>query len=113
MQPKEMAAQEFEATFIALADRLEAKSQIFSFIGQMADHLADHQIVEMGEEAIPLVLSRPEQQGGPWYRALECITGVPSTGGITALAAGGGCFVDEVAVNAAWLQWGRERGIQW
>ena len=107
MQPKEMTAQELEATFIALADKLEAESQYFSFIGQMADHLADHQIVEMGEEAIPLILSRLEQQGGPWYRALECITGVPSTGGITALEAEAGCLVDEVAVNAAWLQWGK------
>ena len=87
MQPKEMTARELEATFIALADRLEAKSQYFSFIGQMADDLASQQIVEIGEEAIPLILSRPEQQGGPWYRALECITGVPSTGGITVLKA--------------------------
>ena len=87
MQPKEMTARELEATFIALADRLEAKSQYFSFVGQMADHLASQQIVEIGEEAIPLILSRPEQQGGPWYRALECITGVPSTGGLTVLKA--------------------------
>ena len=113
MQPKTQKTEELEATFNALADRLEMESQYFSFIGQMAEHLANHQIVEMGDGAIPLILRRLEQQGGLWYRALECITGIPSPGGITILEAAEGYMVDDVAVNAAWLQWGRTQGIQW
>ena len=113
MQPKEVTAQELEANFHALADRLEMESQYFSFIGQMAEHLANHQIVEMGDGAIPLILRRLEQQGGLWYHALETITGTPSPAGITKLKTMGWHAVDVPEVNAAWLRWGREQGYSW
>ena len=82
MQPKTQKTQELESAFNELADKLERQAGYFSFTGQMANHLAHHQIVGMGEEAIPLILRRIEKQGGLWYRALESITGVaPITGG--------------------------------
>ena len=113
MQPKSAKTTELESTFNELANELERQAEYFSFKGQMADHLAHQQIVEMAEEAIPLILRRIEQQGGLWYRALESITGIPSPAGITILEAEGGYTVDEKEVNAAWLQWGREQGYQW
>ena len=113
MQPKTQKTKELEATFNVLADKLEGQAEYFSFIGQMADHLAHQQIVEMGEEAVPLILRRIEQRGGLWYRALESITGMPSPDGITRFADVGGYTVDVKKVNSAWLQWGREQGYQW
>jgi hypothetical protein len=115
MQPKTQKTEALEAAFNELADKLERQAEYFSFINQRADHLAHQQIVEMGEEAVPLILRRIEQQGGLWYRALESITGIPSPAGITILEAEGrygGYTVDEKEVNAAWLQWGREQGYQ-
>ena len=113
MQPKTTKPEELEATFTELADRLEMQAEYFSFISQQADHLAHQQIVEMGEEAVPLILRRIEKQGSLWYRALETITGLPSPSGITMLEAEGGYTVDVKEVNAAWLQWGREQGYKW
>ena len=113
MQPKTQKTQELESAFNELADKLERQAGYFSFTGQMANHLAHHQIVGMGEEAIPLILRRIEKQGGLWYRALESITGIPSPAGITILEAEGGYTVNVKEVNAAWLLWGREQGYQW
>ena len=113
MRPKTSKTAELETTFNKLADKLERQAEYFSFTGQMANHLAHQEIVEMGEEAIPLILRRIEQQGGLWYRALESIAGIPSPAGITILEVEGGYTVDEKEVNAAWLQWGREQGYQW
>ena len=80
MQPKTRKAEEQEATFDELADKLEWQAGYFSFIDQQAGHLAHRQIIEMGEEAVPLILRRIERQGGLWYRALETITGIPVPG---------------------------------
>ena len=113
MQRKATTTKEVEATFNELADKLEREAQYFSFINQMANHLVHEQIVEMGGEAISLILRRIEQQGGLWYRALEYITGIPSPAGITMLEAEVGYTVDEQEVNVAWLQWGQEQGYQW
>lgn len=113
MQPKATPTKEKETTFNLLADKLERQAEYFSFMDQRADHLAHQKIVEMGEEAVPLILSRIERQGGLWYRALESITGIPSPSGITILDDRGGYTVDVKKVNAGWLQWGREQGYQW
>ena len=110
MQPKTQKTSELEPTFRKLADELERQAEYLSFIGQMADHLAHQEIIGMGEEAIPLILKRIQQQGGLWYRALESIAGIPSPGGITILDEEGGHTVNEEEVNSAWLQWGREQG---
>ena len=113
MQPKTRVAKDLESTFNALADDLEGQADFFSFQRQMAQRLASPRILELGQEAIPLILRRVEQRGYPWYLALEAITGIPSPAGITVLEAEGERMVDLKEVNAAWLQWGRNQGYKW
>ena len=113
MQPKTTKTEELEATFNVLADKWEKETAIYSFMAQMAQHFAYQQILDMGEEAIPLILRRIDQQGGLWYHALETIAGIPSPAGISKLKTEGWHTVDVKEVNASWLQWGREQGYQW
>ena len=113
MQPKIGKTAELEATFNVLADKWEKETAFYSLIAQMAQHTAYQQILAMGEEAIPLILRRIEQQGGLWYHALEYISGTPSPAGINKLKTEGWHTINVKEVNAAWLQWGREQGYSW
>ena len=85
----------------------------YSFMAQMAQHHAYQQILDIGKDAIPLILRRIERQGGFWYHALETITGIPSPAGITKLKTEGWHAIDVKEVNAAWLKWGKEQGYIW
>ena len=113
MQPKTQKTKELEATFNVLADKWEKETAYYSFMAQMAQHHSYQQILDMGEEAIPLILRRIEQNGGLWYHALETITGTQSPAGITRLKTEGWHTISVKEVNAAWLQWGREQGYSW
>ncbi len=113
MQPKVQRTDELESTFNVLADKWEKETAFYSFMGQMAQHYSYQLILKMGEEAIPLILRRIERQGGLWYHALESISGIPSPSGIAKLNTEGWHTVNVKAVNAAWLEWGREQGYKW
>ena len=115
MQPKaqEAKAKELESSFNALADKWEEETAYYSLMGQMVQHYSYQLILNMGEEAIPLILRRIERRGGLWYHALETIAGIPTPDGITKLKTEGWHAIDVQAVNAAWLQWGKEQGYKW
>ena len=76
-----------------------------SSLTEMAMHPAYQQIVGMGPEAVPLLLRELERQPDHWFWALKAITGVdpvqPHERG----------KLEEMA--KAWVQWGREQGINW
>lgn len=65
-------------------------------------HPAYQQIVEMGEDALPLIFADLAAGGGHWWRALRTITG---TSPISKEDMG-----RSSKMRAAWLQWAREHG---
>ena len=68
-----------------------------------AEHPAYGLIVQMGREAIPLILADLREHGGDWYRALRALGAevgdLPQPGPTTA------------ATKAAWFQWGAAHGF--
>ena len=104
MQPKTDKATELEATFNKLAEQWERETGFISS-GSMFQHQAYQQIVDMGEEAVPLILRRMEQTGCHWDMALHLITGaapVPRH-----------LWGNIKEMHKIWLQWGREHGYKW
>ena len=65
-------------------------------------HPAHQQIVEMGEDALPLIFADLAAGGGHWWRALRTITG---TSPISEEDMG-----RSSKMRAAWLHWAREHG---
>ena len=112
MQPKPITA-ELAATFNKLADQWEKETALDSFRAIKIRHPAFRQVVEMGEDALPLIFRRMEQKVGHWWWALEIITGIPSVEGIYPVSGGPWVKIDVMEVNAAWLQWGRDQGYRW
>lgn len=113
MQSKVQKAKELESTFNALADKWERETAYYSLIGNMVQHYSYQLILNMGNEAIPLILRRIERNGGLWYHALETITGTKSPAGISELKTERWHAIDITEVNSAWLQWGKEQGYKW
>ena len=105
MQPKTTKTEELEAAFNELADEWENNRPRGVDLHEMVKHPAYRQIIDIGEEAVPLLLRRLEQKPGHWFWALQRITGaapVPedSYGNLEKMA-------------AAWLRWGQEQGYRW
>ncbi len=90
--------------FIELAARCRKDA---GSIGEAAaiQHPAWLEIVSLGEEVIPFMLESLERDSTEfWLSALQRITGVnPATGH----------KADRAKAAAAWLDWGRQRGISW
>jgi len=89
-------------TFRRLADTWHDETGGLSSPSQIATHPAYQRIIEMGEQALPLIFDDLQERGGQWYVALRSITRAspvpPEVAGRTRL------------VREAWLQWGREHG---
>jgi hypothetical protein len=65
-------------------------------------HPVYQEIINLGEEAIPLILKEMEENGGHWFHALEMLTGEDPTNPEDA---------GRVAkLQESWLEWGRKRG---
>lgn len=81
----------------------QEQSRYLSNTAQMAMLWPYQRIIGMGTSVVPLILAELEREADHWFWALEAITGenpVPAeTAGQVRAAA------------AAWLQWGREKGI--
>jgi len=90
--------------FMELATRCREEA---GSIGEAAaiQHPAWLEIISLGEEVIPFMLESLERNPMEfWLSALQKITGVdPATGLKT----------DRAKASAAWLDWGRLRGISW
>ena len=104
MQPKTTKTEELQATFNELAEKWEKETGFISN-GSRFEHPAYKQIIDMGEQAVPLILRRMEQTGCHWFVALQLITGadpVPRE-----------LWGKIMEIEKIWLQWGREQGYQW
>ena len=100
MQPK---TAELEATFSRLAEDWEKNRPRGVDIHEMVKHPAYRQVIDMGEQAVPLILRHIEKKPGHWFWALYAITGaspVPedSHGNLEKM-------------TAAWIKWGQEQGF--
>ena len=104
MQPKLRKTKDMEATFNALADKWVRETAVHSNPAIIARHPSYSQIVGMGKQAIPFILSELSQKRNRphWFQALHDINGM------TPAPEESWGKVDEVA--AAWLNWGRGQG---
>src|SRR5258707_10043848 len=96
--------QHWRQRFVELVDQWKRERGPHSSSAELARHPAYQQIIEMGQEAIPLLLSELEREPDHWFRALYAITGVNP---VPAASRG---KVREMA--DAWILWGREQGYR-
>ena len=93
-----------EQRFLELAERWREETQFYSMSRQLVEHPAYREILEMGEVAVPWILRDMAMTGARWTLLLGEITGENP-----AVHAGPGRVRE---VQAAWIEWGRER-YQW
>jgi len=91
-----------EDEFNLWADMWERETSLLSSPKKKAEHPAYQAIIQMGDNAIPLILDRMRSTGGHWYWALTALTG------ISPIPQGSHGIMSEM--RDAWLAWGRERG---
>jgi hypothetical protein len=89
--------------FDALARQWKAETALLSSTKAMTDHPAYRAIIALGPGVVPLLLRDLEREPAHWFEALRALTGedpVPPEqwGNIPAM-------------TAAWLAWGRTRGL--
>jgi hypothetical protein len=91
------------ARYDVLAAEWREATAFFSSTSAMVAHPAYQAIIGLGWPAVPLLLRDLEQRQEHWFKALRAITGEDPVareiwGNIPVMA-------------AAWLAWGRERGL--
>jgi hypothetical protein len=86
--------------FRAYAETWRRQTQHYSSVSKMISHPAYTAIIEMGREAVPLLLEELRDRPDHWLVALNRITREDP-------APSGSTFSEAVE---AWLGWGRERG---
>ncbi len=96
---------EAEERFNQLAQRWRKECAHLSSVREMVLHPAYQQIIGMGKDAIPFLLRELERQPDHWFWALWAITQenpVPQDhrGRVREMA-------------RDWLEWARQRGIEW
>jgi len=91
--------------FHSLAAKWQEETRFVSSTNKMCSHPYYQQIIGLGEPVIPLLLKGLEQKTGRWFWALQAISRenpVPmESQGKTK------------EMIAAWLHWGRTKGIEW
>jgi hypothetical protein len=77
MSVREMNAltDEDQARFQRLAEQWRTETRALSSDSDIVANFAYHQIIGMGERALPLVFEEMEAHGGRWFWALRAITG--------------------------------------
>lgn len=91
--------------FQLLAKEWKRKVEFISSPREMSATDEYRQIVDMGRPVVPLILREMEQHPHFWFEALSEITKedpIPPE-----------IYGDVPAMCKAWLDWGREHGIQW
>jgi len=90
--------------FQNLAAEWRAATARLSSSSKIAQHPAYQQIIQLGRDAVPMILRELERDPAHWFAALRAITGEdpvsPADRG----------FVDRMA--AAWVRWGKDDGLQ-
>lgn len=91
---------ELEAEFKVLSDQWRRETRMLSSDSDIAASFAYHQIIGMGEKALPLIFREMQERGGRWFWALRAITRQnpvrPEDRG------------NVRSMTQAWLEWGRQ-----
>ncbi len=90
-----------EPSFRSLAAQWRAETAALSSVQQMVLHPAYQRIIGLGPAVIPLLLQELRREPDHWFWALHAITGETPVGPNSTF--------DEAV--AAWLEWGRSRGL--
>ncbi len=89
-----------EREFAILADWWHEATDLLSSPERIAEQKAYQRIIDLGPEAVPLILDDLRIRGGLWFEALERLTGenpIPPE------------MIGNIkAMKAAWLEWGRK-----
>jgi hypothetical protein len=86
--------------FLSLAEEWEEQTLLVTSPRQAAMHPAYQRIIGLGLQAVPLLLTRLQQNRRAWFWALAAITHEDPAVGLNKVGD---------AINA-WLDWGRQRG---
>jgi hypothetical protein len=97
--------QERERRFGDLVTVWKRERGPYSSSAQLAEHPAYQEIIGMGPEVVPLLLSELERVPDHWFRALHALTGADPVSPE--------CSGKIRAMADAWLCWGREQGYEW
>jgi len=90
--------------FSGLAEEWREATRFESSLMQSISHPAYRAIVQLGNDAVPVLLKElTRQQPEPWFLALREITGVDP---VTSKERG-----NMRAIAEAWLRWGHTRGL--
>jgi hypothetical protein len=92
-----------ESMFATLAEQWRQETAMFSSISKKVKHPAYQKIIAMGDDAVPLILREMRARPAHWFNALKSITGTSPAGERE------GFNVDQA--TAAWLKWGKQRGL--
>lgn len=88
--------------FESLARKWQQETGHLSSLSKKLQHPAYQEMVGLGSEVVPLLLSELAQSPGFWFIALEEITGVHLSGGKS---------VGVEELRQRWLEWGRVEGL--
>ena len=102
---REPAAETIEVRFRSLAAIWHKETDFLSSMSQASNHPAYRQIIELGQEVVPLLLRDLEDHHTHWFTALHAITGAQP---IPKSVAG-----DIPKMAEAWLRWARDNGYRW
>lgn len=103
MAPMYQSTESLKAKFDRLASRWRTDTLVVSTVQAMTLHPAYQEIVGMGPEAVPLLLSELRRHPDHWFPALRAITGVDPVptadrGNIKRM-------------TEAWLTWGKDQQL--
>jgi hypothetical protein len=89
--------------FQALADQWKTDTAYLSSSTAIVAHPAYQAIIALGNAAVPMILRDLEHEPVHWFEALHAITGENPVSRSD--------WGNIPAMRAAWLSWGRERGL--
>jgi hypothetical protein len=89
--------------FQRLAKQWRAETSFLSSTSAIVAHPAYQAIIALGPPVVPLILRELENEPAYWFEALRAITGEDP--------AAGEAHGNFRAIAAAWLDWGRSRGL--
>jgi hypothetical protein len=98
-----VSAEPLERTFAGLAETWRVERGFSSSLSDMVLSPSYQRIIGLGSKVLPLLLAELAVRPDHWFAALQAITGANP---VTDKDRG-----NIKAMSAAWVTWGRERGI--
>jgi hypothetical protein len=96
-------AEDPAARFRTLVKQWKKDTEASSSILRMVKHPAYQEIIGMGQQAVPLLLSELKREPDFWFAALQQLTGADPAPKVSAGK------IEEM--TKAWLEWGRQKGL--